>query len=92
MDKKEILSLVKKYYRENLNPKNKSKSFKKGQRIPYAGRVYDEKELINLVDASLDFWLTTGRFADEFEENFASFQLFKKELGSSLFARSSCKS
>jgi len=68
MDKKEILSLVKKYYEENLNLKKKSKSFKKGQRISYAGRVYDEKELINLVDASLDFWLTTGRFADEFEE------------------------
>jgi CDP-6-deoxy-D-xylo-4-hexulose-3-dehydrase len=73
MDKKEILSLVKKYYQENLNPKKKSKSFKKGQRISYAGRVYDEKELINLVDASLDFWLTTGRFADEFEKKFSSF-------------------
>lgn len=77
MDKKEILSLVKKYYQENLNPKNKSKSFKKGQRIPYAERVYDEKELINLVDASLDFWLTTGRFAHEFENKFASFLKIK---------------
>ena len=77
MDKKEILSLVKKYYQENLNPKKKSKNFKKGQRIPYAGRVYDEKELINLVDASLDFWLTTGRFADEFEEKFAAFLKIK---------------
>jgi len=77
MDKKEILSLVKKYYEENLNPKKKSKNFKKGQRISYAGRVYDEKELINLVDASLDFWLTTGRFADEFENKFASFLKIK---------------
>ena len=77
MDKKEILSLVKKYYQENLNPKEKSNSFKKGQRISYAGRVYDEKELINLVDASLDFWLTTGRFADEFEEKLASFLKIK---------------
>jgi CDP-6-deoxy-D-xylo-4-hexulose-3-dehydrase len=77
MDKKEILSLVKKYYRENLNFGEKSKKFKKGQRISYAGRVYDEKELINLVDASLDFWLTTGRFADEFEEKFASFLKIK---------------
>jgi CDP-6-deoxy-D-xylo-4-hexulose-3-dehydrase len=77
MDKKEILSLVKKYYKENLNPEKKSKSFKKGQRISYAGRVYDEKELINLVDASLDFWLTTGRFADEFENKFASFLKIK---------------
>ena len=77
MDKKEILSLVKKYYEKNINLKKKSKSFKKGQRISYAGRVYDEKELINLVDASLDFWLTTGRFADEFEEKFAYFLKIK---------------
>ena len=77
MDKREILSLVKKYYEENLNLKKKSKSFNKGQRIPYAERVYDEKELINLVDASLDFWLTTGRFADEFEEKFAFFLKIK---------------
>ena len=73
MDKREILSLVKKYYKKNLNSSDRSKSFKKGHRISYAGRVYDEKELINLVDASLDFWLTTGRFADEFEKKLASF-------------------
>ncbi|HUN53786.1 MAG TPA: lipopolysaccharide biosynthesis protein RfbH [Smithella sp.] len=73
MDKKEILTLVKRYYEKNLNSKDKNKSFKKGQTISYAGRVFDEKELINLVDASLDFWLTTGRFADEFEKRFASF-------------------
>lgn len=42
-------------------------------RINYAGRVYDEKEIINLVDASLDFWLTTGRFAKKFEREFAEF-------------------
>jgi CDP-4-dehydro-6-deoxyglucose reductase, E1 len=77
MVKKKILSLVKKYYEENLNSEKKSKSFKNGQRISYAGRVYDEKELVNLVDASLDFWLTTGRFADEFEERFASFLKIK---------------
>ncbi|MGB5217157.1 MAG: lipopolysaccharide biosynthesis protein RfbH [Smithella sp.] len=73
MDRRKILNLVKEYYRENLGPKEKSKKFKSGDRIPYAGRVYDEQELINLVDASLDFWLTTGRFADEFETRFASF-------------------
>jgi len=42
-------------------------------RIPYGGRVYDEKELINLVDASLDFWLTAGRYAAAFEERLAKF-------------------
>jgi len=41
--------------------------------IPYAGRIYDEKELISLVDASLDFWLTTGRYADQFEKDLAYF-------------------
>ena len=41
--------------------------------ISYAGRVYDEKEIIALVDSSLDFWLTAGRFAKQFEEEFAEF-------------------
>ena len=41
--------------------------------VSYAGRVYDEKELISLVDASLDFWLTTGRYADQFEKDLAAF-------------------
>lgn len=42
-------------------------------RINYAGRIYDEKEMINLVDASLEFWLTAGRFAKRFEREFANF-------------------
>jgi len=42
-------------------------------RIPYAGRVYDEQELVSLVDASLDFWLTAGRYADKFEKGLAGF-------------------
>jgi CDP-6-deoxy-D-xylo-4-hexulose-3-dehydrase len=42
-------------------------------RINYAGRVYDENELISLVDASLDFWLTTGRYAEQFEKELADF-------------------
>ena len=51
-----------------------SSSFVPGQsRIPYAGRVYDEKEMISLVDSSLDFWLTTGRFAQKFEKKLAEF-------------------
>ncbi len=50
-----------------------SRPFTPGDRIPYAGRVFDEKEIINLVDSSLDFWLTTGRFADRFEKEFAEF-------------------
>lgn len=41
--------------------------------LPYAGRVFDDKEMIALVDASLDFWLTTGRYAEQFEQDLAKF-------------------
>lgn len=51
----------------------KTKPFTPGDRISYAGRVFDQNEIINLVDASLDFWLTTGRFANTFEKDFAEF-------------------
>lgn len=59
---------------------HKKKPYAKGDRIPYAGRVYDAKEMINLVDASLDFWLTAGRYADRFEKEFAEFLGVKKAL------------
>lgn len=63
-----ILELVKKYYRESTN----NGDFTPGKdMIPFAGRIYDEKEMVNLVDSSLDFWLTTGRYAEEFERRFA---------------------
>lgn len=41
--------------------------------VPFAGRVFDEDKLVSLVDASLDFWLTTGRYAKEFETKFSSY-------------------
>ncbi len=50
-----------------------NKEFRPGDRIPYAGRVFDEKEIEALIDASLDFWLTTGRYADRFEREFSTF-------------------
>jgi CDP-6-deoxy-D-xylo-4-hexulose-3-dehydrase len=49
------------------------KSFTPGDRIPYAGRVFDDKEIGNLIDSSLDFWLTAGRYAARFEKEFAEF-------------------
>ena len=68
--KKEIFNLVAEYYTE----KHKPKQFIPGETyIQYAGRVYDEKEMISLVDSALDFWLTAGRFAKQFEEEFAKF-------------------
>ncbi|MDD5760892.1 MAG: lipopolysaccharide biosynthesis protein RfbH [bacterium] len=47
--------------------------FRAGDRVPYAARVFDEKEISALIDASLDFWLTAGRYASRFEKEFASF-------------------
>ncbi len=47
------------------------KEYKQGDRINYSGRVYDHKEMVNLVDSALDFWLTTGKYAESFEKNFA---------------------
>lgn len=53
--------------------KSQSKFVPGESRINYAGRVYDEREIISLVDASLDFWLTAGRYAKQFEEELAKF-------------------
>ncbi|TGU70053.1 lipopolysaccharide biosynthesis protein RfbH [Geomonas terrae] len=51
----------------------KKKDFAPGDRISYAGRVFDESEIATLVDSSLDFWLTTGRYAERFEKELASY-------------------
>ena len=51
----------------------KDKAFHPGDNITYGGRIFDEKEIINLIDSSLDFWLTTGRYAEKFEHEFAEF-------------------
>lgn len=52
---------------------NNDTSFQEGQRIPYASRVYDDKEMCNLVDSALEFWLTSGRYTKEFESRFAQY-------------------
>lgn len=44
-----------------------------GDRIPYAGRVYDEAEMVNLVDSSLEFWLTSGRYTEQFERELSEY-------------------
>ena len=66
--REKIKELVARYYhdfKENTVP------FQPGNRIAYASRVFDEKEMCALTDAMLDFWLTTGRFAEKFEKEFA---------------------
>lgn len=69
--REQILKLVREYYIEEF--KEKETEFKEGDRIGYGGRYFDQDELENLVNASLDFWLTTGRYASEFEREFAKF-------------------
>lgn len=68
--REKIKELVTEYYKDFKEPDMK-KDFTPGDRISYASRVYDEKEMCALTDAMLDFWLTTGRFSDEFEKKFA---------------------
>ncbi len=64
----EIIGLVKEYHAEAFP----AKPFLGGiSTIPVSGKVFDNKELELLVDSSLDFWLTTGRYAEEFEKKFA---------------------
>ena len=66
----QILELVQRYYEEELAPA----AFVPGESpVPVSGRVFDADEVLNLVDASLDFWLTTGRYAAQFEREFARF-------------------
>ena len=69
--REQILALVAEYYKEFKRPEQE-KPFEPGDRLGYAGRVYDEKEMCALVEAGLDFWLTTGRFSDRFEKEFAA--------------------
>lgn len=66
--REQIKSLVAEYYHDFKEDK---KEFIPGDRISYASRVFDENEMCSLVDAALDFWLTTGRFSDQFEKEFA---------------------
>lgn len=68
--RKQIQELTKKYYQEKFA----DKKYVAGKtRVNYAGRVFDEKEIVNAVNASLDFWLTEGRYSEEFSEKIADF-------------------
>ena len=68
--REQIKALVADYYHDFKKPEQ-DKPFSPGDRLAYASRVFDEKEMCSLVDAALDFWLTTGRFSEEFEREFA---------------------
>ncbi len=64
----QIRALVAEYYHDF---KEKKAPYREGERINYSARVFDEKEMCALTDAALDFWLTTGRFSEQFEREFA---------------------
>ena len=68
--REEILAMVAEYA-DRFH--NQTKEFSPGDRIPYASRVYDKQEMVNLVDSSLEFWLTSGRYTDEFEKKLAEY-------------------
>lgn len=68
--REQILTLTKEYYKKQFA----NNIFVQGKhKVNYAGRVFDDKELVNLVNSSLDFWLTEGRFSEEFAEKIADF-------------------
>lgn len=68
--RQKIAGLVKEYYQDKFE----GQTFKAGETpVRYAGRVFDEKEIQSLVDSSLDFWLTEGRYSEEFVGEFADF-------------------
>ncbi|MDR0747708.1 MAG: lipopolysaccharide biosynthesis protein RfbH [Helicobacteraceae bacterium] len=71
--RKQIVELARQYAKKfhPLHDFDREAPFKEGDRISYAGRVYDDEEIANLVEAALEFWLTPGRFARDFERELA---------------------
>ena len=71
--KADILAKTVEYYRL-VHAKQQTAAFKPGEsRVNYAGRVFDEREMVNLVDSSLEFWLTYGRYSRQFEKGLADY-------------------
>lgn len=68
--RQDILDMVRTYCKKFHN---QDKTFTKGNRIPYASRVYDSDEMANLVDSALDFWLTSGKYTTEFEKGLSNY-------------------
>lgn len=66
-----IHSAIKHY--EHYHKVRQTQAYTPGEPIPYAGRIFDEKEITNLINAALDFWLTAGKYAADFEQGLADF-------------------
>jgi len=71
--KQEILAKTAEYFRLVQAPKQQAPFVPGTSRVNYAGRVFDEKEMTNLVDASLEFWLTYGHWSRDFEHGLAQY-------------------
>ncbi len=67
--RQEILEMVGAY----CDKYHQKKPYAEGDRIPYASRVYDRQEMMNLADSTLEFWLTAGRYTDQFEKKLAEY-------------------
>lgn len=67
--REKILSAVEEYYNNFMQ----KAPYKQGDRISYAGRVFDAREVKNLTESALDFWLTSGRYCDEFEKKLGEY-------------------
>jgi len=64
-----VLRSDKEYYHDYMH----RPQYKTGDHIPYAGRNFDERELVNLVDSALEFWITAGRYTEQFEKQFTEY-------------------
>ncbi|MBP3265987.1 MAG: lipopolysaccharide biosynthesis protein RfbH [Clostridiales bacterium] len=73
MNEKEARQKILDEVKEYADKFHAIKPYAEGDRIPYARRVYGSEEMINLVDSPLEFWLTSGRYTDEFEKKFAEY-------------------
>lgn len=71
--KNKIFDLVREYYNLVHQPLKRKKFVRGNDKVNYGGRVFDDKEIINLVDSALEFWLSEGRFADCFNKKFTKF-------------------
>ncbi|MEO1439540.1 MAG: DegT/DnrJ/EryC1/StrS family aminotransferase, partial [Chloroflexota bacterium] len=75
--REQILNLVRDYY----DAEHTGKAFTPGESaVPVSGRVYDADDMVSLVESSLDFWLTAGRFAQQFERELAEFMGVRSSL------------
>lgn len=73
MTEKEARESILEQVKEYCNQYHNQKVYQEGDRIPYASRVYDSREMVNLVDSALEFWLTAGRYTDKFERKLSEY-------------------